>query len=167
MWLSRKCYSGRPNRALVAETKQNTFKAYFDIMGKLQLLLFEWIPIRRCSREGDILYTRTLHIGPHCSLVTNLVTNLSPNLVTNLVITKQGDKFFTKFFTKFGDKFITEFGAYRIHPKSWWWNWWQNCHHFWWRIWCSPNLVMNLSPNLVITKFVTKYGDNFVTHFCV
>ena len=81
------------------------------------------------------------------------VTKLSPYLVTNLVI------------TKFGDKFITKFGEHQIrHQKLW-----QFCHQFhhqlfgW--IWWAPNSVMNLSPNLVNTKFGDKFSDKFVTLF--
>ena len=95
--------------------------------------------------------------------------NLTPNWVTyssqNLAITKFITKSSTNFcenlvnnlLTLFSDIFLTEFFDHQI------------CHLILHQIWCSPNLVTNLSPNLVtklvITIFDTLFGDKFVTKF--
>ena len=77
-------------------------------------------------------------------LVTNLETNMSPNMVKKL-----------KLVTDFGELHGDIFG---IHKTLW-----QICHEIWWQNGRTQSFVINLLPNLVNTKFITKivveYGD--------
>ena len=95
------------------------------------------------------------------NLTPNWVTHSSQNLAITKFITKSSTNFcenlVNNLLTLFSDIFLTEFFDHQI------------CHLILHQIWCSPNLVTNLSPNLVtklvITIFDTLFGDKFVTKF--